>query len=177
MRAALNAIYKGSGLLAGFFLVAIAVLSLIQIGGRLLGFAAHSYDEFAGYCMAASSFLGLAWTLRCNEQIRMTLAIGGMKGRQRRAAEITCLAVASAITGYFAWSSVAMVWTSYTLHDVSQGLVPVKLWIPQSGMASGLVILLLAFVDDLLVVLSGGTTSYEIAESVKPAADAPAFER
>ena len=179
MRAALNAIYKGSGLLAGFFLVAIAVLSLTQIVGRLLGYATHSYDEFAGYCMAASSFLGLAWTLRCNEQIRMTLVIGGMKGGPRRAMEVLCLALAAAVTGYFAWSSLQMVWTSYTLHDVSQGLVPITLWIPQSGMALGLAILLLAFVDDLLVVLSGGTPSYELAEAAKTAAEAnsPVFER
>jgi TRAP-type C4-dicarboxylate transport system permease small subunit len=177
MRAALNAIYKGSGLLAGFFLVAIAALSLIQIGGRLLDFAAHSYDEFAGYCMAASSFLGLAWTLRCNEHIRMTLAIGGLQGGRRRAMEIVCLAAAAAVTGYFAWASIQMVWTSYRLNDVSQGLVPIKLWIPQSGMALGLAILLLAFVDDLLVVLSGGMTSYALAETAKKAADAPAFER
>ena len=177
MRAALSAIYKGSGLLAGFFLVAIAVLSLTQIVERLLGFAAHSYDEFAGYCMAASSFLGLAWTLRCDEHIRMTLAIGGMKGGRRRAMEAVCLAVAAVISGYFAWSSAAMVWTSYTLGDLSQGLVPVKLWIPQSGMALGLVILLLAFIDDLLVVLSGGTASYEVSKTAQSTADAPAFER
>ena len=177
MRASLNAIYKGSGLLAGFFLVAIAVMSLIQIGGRLLGFAAHSYDEFAGYCMAASSFLGLAWTLRCNEQIRMTLAIGGMQGGPRRVLEVVCLATAGAITAYFAWSSVEMVWTSYTLDDVSQGLVPIRLWIPQSGMALGLAILLLAFIDDLVVVLTGGATSYDRAETAKAAADAPVFER
>jgi len=177
MRAALDAIYKGSGLLAGFFLVAIAVLSLIQIGGRLLDFAAYSYDEFAGYCMAASSFLGLAWTLRCNEHIRMTLAISGAKGRLRRGLEFCCLAVAAAITGYFGWSSVEMVWTSYTLNDVSQGLVPIKLWIPQSGMALGLVILLLAVVDDLLVTMLGGTPSYEIVETAKTGASAPAFER
>ena len=177
MRASLDAVYKGSGLLAGFFLVAIAIMSLTQIGGRLLGFAAHSYDEFAGYCMAASSFLGLAWTLRTNEHIRMTLAIGGMKGGRRRAMEIICLAAAAAITGYFAWSSAEMVWTSYSLNDVSQGLVPVKLWIPQSGMALGLAVLLLAFVDDLLVVASGGKASYALAEAAKTAADAPAFER
>ncbi len=30
-----------------------------------------------------------------------------------------------------------MAWTSYTLNDVSQGLVPIRLWIPQSAMASG----------------------------------------
>jgi hypothetical protein len=33
MRSVLNAIYKGSGLLAGFFLVAIAVMSLAQSSG------------------------------------------------------------------------------------------------------------------------------------------------
>ena len=177
MRAALNTIYKGSGLLAGFFLVAIAVMSLTQIGERMLGFAAHSYDEFAGYCMAASSFLGLTWTLRCNEHIRMTLAIGGMKGARRHAMEVVCLAGAAAIVGYFAWSSAAMVWTSYALDDVSQGLVPIKLWIPQSAMALGLAILLVAFVDDLVVVLSGGRASYQMAETEATATDAPAFER
>lgn len=178
MRSALNAIYKGSGLLAGFFLVAIAVMSLIQICGRLLNIAASSYDEYAGYCMAASSFLGLAWTLRCNEQIRMTLVLNATKGGLRRALEILCLVVAVAMTGFFAWSAVAMTWTSHVLNDVSQGLVPITLWIPQSGMALGLVILLVAFLDDLLVVLGGGTPSYELA-AVKASAErqVPAFER
>jgi TRAP-type C4-dicarboxylate transport system permease small subunit len=177
MRPTLNAIYKGSGLLAGFFLVAIALLSLIQISGRLLGIAASSYDEFAGYCMAASSFLGLAWTLRTGDHIRMTLAVGRAKGGLRRLLEICCLAVATAITGYFCWSTVSMVWTSYKLHDVSQGLVPIALWIPQSGMALGLAILLLAFVDDLVAAVLGGTPSYEAADAAKSAASAPAFER
>ena len=177
MRTALNAIYKGSGLLAGFFLVAIAILSLTQIVERLLGIAAHSYYEFAGYCMAASSFLGLAWTLRSNEHIRMTLAISGLAGKRRRAVEIVCLAAACAIVGHFAWSSIEMVWVSYSLNDVSQGLVPIKLWVPQSGMALGLGILLLAFVDDLLVVLSGGSASYVAAEAAKASTDDHVFER
>jgi TRAP-type C4-dicarboxylate transport system permease small subunit len=176
MRAALNLLYRGSGILAGGFLVLIGVMSLIQIVSRLLGFAAHSYDEFAGYCMAASSFLGLAWTLRCNEQIRMTIILAMAKGGVRRALEILCLALATFMVGYFAWASAEMVWTSYSLNDVSQGLVPIKLWIPQSGMALGLAILLLAFADDLLVVLGGGTPSYEAAEAAKPD-NSPGFER
>ena len=176
MRATLNAVYRGSGVLAGFFLVAIGVMSLIQVVGRQLGFAAHSYDEFAGYCMAASSFLGLAWTLRCNEQIRMTIIVSMFKGGLRRALEILCLALAIFMVGYFAWASIAMVWTSYSLNDVSQGLVPITLWIPQSGMALGLVILLLAFVDDLLVVLTGGTPSYQAAQAASTDSN-PGFER
>jgi hypothetical protein len=69
------------------------------------------------------------------------------------------------------------VWTSFALNDVSQGLVPIKLWIPQSGMALGLTILQIAFIDDLLVTLLGGSPSYEIAEAAKSAASAPVFER
>jgi len=175
MRAALDAIYRVSGLAAGFFLVGIAALSLAQVGGRLLGRATHSYDEFAGYCMAASSFLGLAWTLRCNEHIRLTLLLGRLQGQWRRVSELACLAVAAAITAYFAWSTVAMVWTSFELNDVSQGLVPVKLWIPQSAMALGLVILLLAFVDDLVAGISGRMLSYHAAQPGK--GEAVAFER
>ena len=163
-------------MLAGVFLVAIGVMSLTQIVGRLLGLAASSFDEIAGYCMAASSFLGLAWTLRCNEHIRMTIVLALTKGRMRHGLELICLGLATFMVGYFAWASVDMVLTSYRLNDVSQGLVPMKLWIPQSGMALGLVILLVAFVDDLLMVIAKGTPSYEVAAATK-SVDSPGFER
>ena len=176
MRAVLNALYQGSGVLAGAFLVAIGVMSVIPVVGRMLGYAAHSYDEFAGYCMAASSFLGLAWTLRCNDHIRMTLVLALTKGGVRKGAEVLCLAAASLLTGFFAWATVQMAWLSFTLNDVSQGLVPVSLWIPQSGMALGLVILVIAFADDLLVTLAGGTPSYRVAEAAG-AGDGVVFER
>lgn len=176
MRAALNAVYTASGVLAGVFLVGIGALSLIQIVGRLLGLAASSYDEFAGYCMAASSFLGLAWTLRSNEHIRMSIVIAMTRGGLRRAVEVLCLALAAFMVGYFAYASADMVATSYKLNDVSQGLVPIKLWIPQSGMALGLAILAIAFVDDLLMALRGRPTSYQVAEAEKKD-DSPGFER
>lgn len=176
MRGALSLVYKTSGLLAGFFLVAIAVLSMIQIVSRLAGIAAHSFDEFAGYCMAASSFLGLAYTFRANEHIRMTLVLHHTHGRVRRAMELAALVASACIVGFFAWWSGDMVKTSYALNDVSQGLVPVKLWIPQSGMALGLVVMLIAMLDDLVAALRGGTTSFDAADKAK-AADQPAFER
>jgi TRAP-type C4-dicarboxylate transport system permease small subunit len=165
VRAALELLYRISGLLAGFFLVGIAALSLAQIGGRLLGFAAHSYDEFAGYCMAASSFLGLACTLRANEHIRMALVLHRTRGRMRRALELVCLATGALLVGLFAWYAADMVWFSFRTHDVSQGLVPVPLWIPQMGMALGLAMLLLALLDDLAIAVAGGTLSYDRAEA------------
>jgi TRAP-type C4-dicarboxylate transport system permease small subunit len=162
VRATLDAIYKLSGLAAGFFLVAIAVLSLTQIVARMFGRTGGAFDEFAGYAMAASSFLGLAWTLRSGEHIRMSLGIDRLRGLARRNLEILCLAVAIAVVGWFAWATAHMTWISFELDDVSQGLVPVKLWIPQSAMALGLWILLIALLDDFVLTLRGRTPSYAV---------------
>jgi TRAP-type C4-dicarboxylate transport system permease small subunit len=172
VRAALELLYRTSGRLAGFFLIAVAVLSLAQIGGRLLGFAAHSFDEFAGYCMAASSFLGLAYTLRASEHIRMTLVVHRTRGAARRALELGCLAAGGFLVGFFAWYTADMVWFSYATHDVSQGLVPVPLWIPQAAMALGLATLFVALLDDLVVVLAGKAPAHGRAHGA-----APSFER
>ena len=176
MRAALDRLYRASGVLAGFFLVCIGVMTLAQIGGRLLGVAARSFDDFAGFAMAASFFLGLAWTMRCGEHIRVSLLLHHLQGGARRAMETICLAVSLFLCGYFAYYAVDMAWTSYRLNDVSQGLVGVPLWIPQIGMALGLVVLAIALADDLLVSIGGGGPSYEVAEAAK-AGTLPSFER
>src|SRR5437763_8301288 len=176
MRAALELLYKTSGFAAGFFLVTIAVLTAVQISGRLLGFAAYSFDDFAGFSMAASSFLGLAYTLRANEHIRMTLVLHHTRRGLRRALEIACLAIATFLVGLFAGFTCDMTLTSLQLGDVSQGLVPVPLWVPQTGMALGLVVLAIAFVDDLVAALAGRSTSHAAAEAER-AAETPTFER
>lgn len=176
MRAALDGLYRASGVLAGFFLVCIGAMTLAQIGGRLLGFAARSFDDFAGFAMAASFFLGLAWTMRCGEHIRVSLLLHHLRGRARRVMEIACLAVSLFLCGYFAWWALDMTWTSYQLNDVSQGLVAVPLWIPQLAMALGLVVLAIAMADDLVRSLRGGIPSYEAAEAAK-AGQMPTFER
>ncbi len=170
MRKGLEWLYMGSGVLAGVFLTLIAVLSLLQIGGRTLGFAAYSFDDFAGYCMAASSFLGLAHTYRRNEHIRVALVIDRLSGAKRNALEILCVAASSFLVGYFAWYATDMAWTSHVINDVSQGLVPVPLWLPQSGMALGLIIMAVALADDLVVLIAGGTPSYLVAGQSKKTA-------
>ena len=167
MRKSLERLYLGSGVFAGVFLVLIGALSLAQITGRMLGFAAYSFDDFAGFCMAASSFLGLAHTYRRNEHIRVALVIDRLHGGKRRALEALCLAASSFLIGFFAWYAIDMVWTSYQINDVSQGLVPVPLWLPQGGMALGLIIMTIALLDDLIVVIAGGTASYIAVEQSK----------
>lgn len=164
MRRLLDGLYLGAGILAGIFLTLIAILSLAQIVGRALGFAAYSFDEFAGYCMAASSFLGLAYTFRANQHIRVSLLIDRLSGSRRRVWEVACLAVALTLLAFFTFFACEMTWFSFRVNDVSQGLVPVPLWIPQSGMALGLAVFTVALFDDFVAALDGRTPSYLRAE-------------
>ncbi|MBE0625398.1 MAG: TRAP transporter small permease [Burkholderiales bacterium] len=167
MRKFLEGLYTGSGVLAGVFLILIAALSLAQICGRVFGFDAYSFDDFAGFCMAASSFLGLAHTYRRDEHIRVSMLVDRLTGGKRRTLEMLCLAASAYLVGYFTWYAADMALTSYQINDVSQGLVAVPLWLPQSGMATGLFIMTIAMLDDLVTVLAGGTPSYIVAEKSK----------
>jgi len=44
---------------------------------------------------------------------------------------------------------------SWQIHDVSQGLIPVPLWIPQLGMAIGTAVFTIAAADRLLALATG----------------------
>ena len=106
----------------------------------------------------------------------MTLVLHLAHGAARRGLEIACLCATGFLVGFFAWYACDMVLTSFRLHDVSQGLVAVPLWIPQAGMALGLVLLFIALADDLVAVMRGRTTSYAAAEARKSSSN-PSFER
>ena len=54
-----------------------------------------------------------------------------------------------------------MNYQTWLFKDMSTGVIVVPLWIPQLGYSGGLVILLIAFVDELIHVLRGNDPRYE----------------
>ena len=177
MRKLLDRIFSASGAVAALFLVAICVVVLLQVGanaidaviklfgGEPIGLVIPSYAEFAGFFLAGASFFALAYTLRAGGHIRVTLLIAHLPQGARRAMELWCVAAALFVSGYFAWYSFGLVAESLEFNDVSSGIVPVPLWLPQSVMALGLAVLTLAFADELWQLLRGRPTSYAEAEA------------
>ncbi len=166
MRKALDTLYNTAGVLACLFLIAIAILTLLTIASRMFGLDLYSTDEFAGWCMAASTFLGLAATLRKNEHIRVSLLIERLAPRTRHVFEVLVLIVATAFMGIFAWYAVEGMLESRLFGEMTQGMVPVPLWIPQIGMAVGAVIMFIALADDLITALRGKEPSYQATKAV-----------
>ena len=150
-------------------MVLIAVLTLAQVVGRAIGVVVPDAGELAGYAMAAATFLALAHTFRSGGHIRVNLLPIHTPPGVRHALECWCLAFLALVGALFAAFSVKLVLDSYEFGDVSTGMMPVPLWIPQLTMAVGAILLEIAVVEELVHVLRGHAPRYEKAE------DAPAF--
>ena len=161
VRSILDGLYRVTGYLAGLFLIAIFGLMMGLSIGRQIGFNIPAGDDLASWCMAAVAFLALAHTFKSGEMIRVGLLVDRLNGRTRRGVEIGCLLVGSAFVGFFAWHAVRMTYDSWRFNDMAQGVLAVPLWIPQMGYSTGLVVLFIAFLDELAHVLAGHPPGYE----------------
>jgi TRAP-type C4-dicarboxylate transport system permease small subunit len=150
MRVFLDRLYLYAGYLAGVFMVAIFVQMMLLSAGRPVGLNLPAADDFVSWSMAAMAFLGLAHTFRHGEMIRVGLLIDKLPEKSRHWVELGCLIHA-----------VKMNYQSWLFGDMSQGVVLVPMWIPQIGYSLGLVILFIAFVDELIHVAGGGAPRYE----------------
>jgi TRAP-type C4-dicarboxylate transport system permease small subunit len=155
MRRLLDALYDGAAWLAALALVGLLVMVLLSIVSRQLHFHVPGTDAYAGYLMAAAGFLALAHTFKRGEHIRVTLVILRTRGVLRRGLEIWSLAAGGALAALAAFYAVRLAWQSHVFHDISTGNDATPLWIPQIGFALGSVILVIAFVDELVLELRG----------------------
>ena len=163
MARALDRLYDAAGVLAALcilFICAIvcaqvALNVLSRIGGPGLSYTIPSYADFAGYALAAASFLALAHTLRRGGHIRVTLVSDRLPAPLRRPADLLVLALAAGISGFATWFLIALIAESLHYGDISPGMVAVPLWIPQLPVAAGLALLTAALVQTLAERLRG----------------------
>ena len=176
IRATLDALYAASGAAAVLFLILIAGLTLAQMAGRLLGRPVPSADDFAGFCMAGCVFLGMTYTLRSGGHVRVLTLLARLAPGRRRVLEIVCAATSAAIVGTLTWYAGDMLLVTRSAGEYTLGQVPVPKWIPMTFMLTGLVVFLIALLDELVRVLRGEKPIYVMREeesttSIKPTAE------
>ncbi len=173
MRRFLDTLYRASGAVAAAFICAICVVVVLQVGANIVDAAAGwllgapfglllpSYAEFTGFFLVAATFFALAHALRAGSHIRVTLLIRSLSGRARRVVELWCVGVAAVLSGYFTFYAFRLVRDSARFGDLAVGMVPLPLWIPQSAIALGLVVLTIALVDEFVCLVRGAPPSYD----------------
>lgn len=176
MRHALDFLYRLALWLAALCLMAIALMVGIQLAARLIdgvlkllgltpyGFVILSLAEFAGFLLAAASFLALAATLKSGVHIRITMVLGALREAPRRRIEQVAFLTATIMSGYMTWYIGKFAYVSWKFNELSPGLVPVHLWIPQAAMTAGIAILTIALADEFVVTLRTGRPSFRTSE-------------
>jgi TRAP-type C4-dicarboxylate transport system permease small subunit len=168
-RRVLNGLYAVSGALAALFLALIFAVIIVQVAfntidriaglmfGQAIGLAIPSYADFAGFFLAATSFLGLAATLRAGDLIRVNLLLQRLAPGARRAAELLGSLVGACISGFATVHAVLLAMDAWRFNELSTGIIAVPMWIPQLAFIAGLGALTIAFVDGLVCCVRYGT--------------------
>jgi TRAP-type C4-dicarboxylate transport system permease small subunit len=169
LRRFLDRLYSASGAFAAICLAGICVLMLAQAFGREFGLLIRGADDITAWLCAASAFFALGHTFRHGELVRVGLLIDMLKPRARRIAEIVALASTGVFTGYMAWAVTRFVYDSWRFNEISQGLIKLPIWIPQLSFVLGVLIFLVAVLDELLVVIMGQKPAYQVAEDERRA--------
>ena len=159
-RRILDGLYQWSGYLAALCLVSIAVTIVLQVIGRFVGITVDS-TESAGFFLAGSTFMGLAHTFREGDHIRVTLITRAVSGPVGRFLDLWIVSVSVVLLMYMTYWAFDLVYFSYAFNDISPGLLAIPFWIPRSAMAIGLLVLTIAFIDELVSLWRGNQPSYQ----------------
>ncbi|WP_420392303.1 TRAP transporter small permease [Acuticoccus sp.] len=149
----LNAVYTAGLVLAGVCVFLTTVLVLLQVGGRLAGVLVPAVPEIAGFLLGATIFLAMPATMRAGEQIRITLVLDKLAERLRYVLEVAFRVTGAAVAFYIAWRLAILAYDSWDFGDRSAGLVGIPIWIPQSAMTVGIVLLAVRFLEELVRML------------------------
>lgn len=174
MRGLLDRIYLISGWLSAALILGIAVLVSAQV---LLNFSTRvlslplpsiipSYADFAGFMLAAATFLAMPYTFRSGGHIRVSLITSRLSARVQLFLEVIVLLLATALIGFACWYMIALIRESIEFGDMSSGMIPVPIWIPQCFVGIGLVLLLIALIHTLIETLQTGAPVIQSGEEM-----------
>ena len=147
LRRFVDGVYLAAGAGAALCLVAMFLLILAQIVARQLGAYIPSSGELIGFLVVWSAFLGLAYTMHQRAHIRVELFLSTLLPGQRRLLNIASGALALAVAMVFIFYAFALVRESFLFSDVSDGEIPLPLYLVQLPMLVGFVLFTFSLVD------------------------------
>lgn len=160
MRHWLDRLYLAAGALGAFCIALICVLMIAQSVMRELSLRTGAINDIVSWLCAAAAFFAMAHAFKHGDFVRVTLLLDTVGPRTRRALEINALLIGTAATAYLAWWACKFTYESWEFNDIAQGLLPLPLWIPQLSFAIGSVLLLIALLDELVIVLRCGVPTF-----------------
>ena len=166
MRKFLDRLYLAGGALGAVFIALIAALMIAQSILREFHVNTGAVNDVVAWFCAAAAFFAMAHAFKHGDFVCVTLLLETVGPKTRRAMEIGSLGIGTVSVAYLALSACRFTYESWEFNDISQGLLPMPMWIPQLSFALGSLLLLTAVLDEFIIVLRGGVPTFvrEVAE-------------
>jgi TRAP-type C4-dicarboxylate transport system permease small subunit len=160
LRRALDRLYAAGGALGATCVALIALLMIGQSVLREFGVPTGAVNDVVAWCCAAAAFFTMADAFKHGDFVRVTLLLEAVPAPLRRALELLSLAIGSAAVAYLAWWACTFTYESWEMGEPAQGLLPIPIWIPQMSFALGSLLLLVAVLDEFVIVARGGVPTF-----------------
>lgn len=160
LRRGLDALYVGAATLGALAIALIALLMVAQTLMRLAGLSTGAANDIVAWLAAAAAFLTMAHAFKHGDFVRVAMLLERLAAPARRRAELVVLALAAIGCAYLAWWACLFTVESWRFNEVAQGLLALPMWIPQLSFALGALLLLVAVLDELVLVAAGAVPTY-----------------
>lgn len=148
------------GWLSGFCIASASFLIIAEVFSRIvLGQSLQITDEYTGYLMAVSSFLGLGYVEKAQGHIRMDLVnlLRSKFPRVIASFRVLCYGLAIIFAGYLTVVGWKLFYQSYVYGSKSMQISETPLVIPQIFIPLGAAALLLQYCCNVYKFCSGRT--------------------
>jgi TRAP-type transport system small permease protein len=154
--AAADRVAAVAGAVSGAAIVAMTALVTVEVLARdLFNRSTLIADEMSGYLLVLLTFVGLAPTLRGGGFIRIDTYRARLQGTARRALELAIHLLALGYAVLLDWHLWRLALEAWRLGTTSIQVSRTPLWIPQTCMALGGLLLVFDLLARLVVVLAG----------------------
>ena len=163
MRRLLDGLYLGAGYAAAGCVLLIMLMMIGQTILREMHVRTGAVNDIVSWLCAAAAFLAMAHAFKHGDFVRVTLLLDRLSVPAQKRFELAALSIAAVAVAYLAWWANRFTYESWAFNDIAQGMLPWPLWIPQLSFALGSILLLVAVLDELVIVLRGGRPNYVVA--------------
>jgi TRAP-type C4-dicarboxylate transport system permease small subunit len=154
MRRTLTFLYDGGLFLAALSLIGIFLLMVGESIVRYLGGYITGASEMVGWLCASAGLLALPATFKRGDMVRVGFLVDELPPALRRLALAACLAVAFVFVSYMVYAVAGYIWSGWRSEEMTQGMIEIPVWIPQSSFLVGSFLLWVAIVDELFVTFT-----------------------
>jgi TRAP-type C4-dicarboxylate transport system permease small subunit len=136
-----DAIARVGGIVGGWALMAISVVTCIEILGRkYFNFSFKGLDEIGGYMLAGVCAFGFAYTLSTRSHMRVTLLFPYVPATVQSLLNVLAMLTLAAMAVFCAWRGAFEVLDVLTSGKHSNSPLQAPLWVPQSIWLAGMVL-------------------------------------